>query len=226
MSNIFTDRLPVGFTVTAHTGAMDTPDNSIESIKAAIASGADVLEFDLNFTEDKRPCLSHNKPIEDESLVYLDEALKLIAEDDKILINIDIKKTDDLASVERAVEKFGLQQRSFMTGIDECFVPAVLEQCTFLKYYLNMNLDGIDTKNENAIDDIIKRVKANNAIGVNFSHKYINKKLVSAVHKAGLLVSAWTANTKDDMIKLINLGVDNITTKKPDELISLIKSEK
>ena len=54
--------LPVNFTFTAHTGCMGTDDNSIQSIEVAVANGADIVEFDLNFTDDGEPVLAHDAP--------------------------------------------------------------------------------------------------------------------------------------------------------------------
>ena len=43
--------LPKDFTVTAHTGCMKTEENSLESFKAGIENGANIVEFDLYFTK-------------------------------------------------------------------------------------------------------------------------------------------------------------------------------
>jgi len=46
---------------------------------------------------------------------------------------------------------------------------------------------------------------------------------VQAAHKADLAVSTWTANTKNEMKRLISCGVDAITTNFPDRLRSLME---
>ena len=66
--------LPAGFTYTAHTGCMDTDDNSLESIEKGAEYGADIVEFDLNFTADNTPVLCHDEPKGGE--VTLEEAFK------------------------------------------------------------------------------------------------------------------------------------------------------
>ena len=45
-------------TITAHSGCMGYPDNSIEAMEAGIAVGANIVEFDLYFTADGTPVLS------------------------------------------------------------------------------------------------------------------------------------------------------------------------
>jgi len=41
------------FTITAHTGCENTPDNSIGSVLKAFDSGADIFEIDIRFDENK-----------------------------------------------------------------------------------------------------------------------------------------------------------------------------
>ena len=47
---------PRAFTVTAHTGAMGTPENSLESMRVGFEN-ADIVEFDVRFNADKIPVL-------------------------------------------------------------------------------------------------------------------------------------------------------------------------
>lgn len=46
--------------ITAHTGCMNTPRNSIRSVKAGIAFGADIIEDDIRVTRDGIPVLAHD----------------------------------------------------------------------------------------------------------------------------------------------------------------------
>ena len=55
--------LSAKFTCTAHTGCMDTEENSIEAIEAGIKNCAQIVEFDLNFNQNKEPVLSHDSPV-------------------------------------------------------------------------------------------------------------------------------------------------------------------
>ena len=47
-------------TITAHTGCNGTEPNSITSLEDGYNSGADILEFDLNFDKYGVPYLSHD----------------------------------------------------------------------------------------------------------------------------------------------------------------------
>jgi glycerophosphoryl diester phosphodiesterase len=50
----------------------------------------------------------------------------------------------------------------------------------------------------------------------------VNARQVAAAHKAGLAVAVWTANTKNEMKRMITCGVDAITTNYPDRLRSVM----
>lgn len=49
---------------------------------------------------------------------------------------------------------------------------------------------------------------------------------VEEAHKLGLKIYPWTANTREDMVKFIQMGVDGITTDKPDLLLQILKELK
>ena len=48
-------KLSTEFTCTAHTGCMDSEENSIEAIQAGVENSAQIVEFDLNFNESNEP---------------------------------------------------------------------------------------------------------------------------------------------------------------------------
>jgi glycerophosphoryl diester phosphodiesterase len=52
---------------------------------------------------------------------------------------------------------------------------------------------------------------------------WITARGVTAAHKAGLTVAAWTANTKNEMKRMMTCGVDAIATNFPDRLRSLME---
>ena len=53
---------------------------------------------------------------------------------------------------------------------------------------------------------------------LNYRFGLLNRDLAERVHSDGLLVSAWTADTRRTMRRLIACGVDSITTNRIDAL--------
>ena len=80
--------LPEGFTVTAHSGSMGFPDNSIEAMEAGVRAGAAIVEFDLRFTKEGEPVLSHDAPRGE--CATLGDAFAFLAAHPDVLANVDI----------------------------------------------------------------------------------------------------------------------------------------
>ena len=211
-------------TVTAHTGCCGTEDNSMAALVKAVETGADIVEFDLRFTGEGVPVLTHNLPATDEC-VSVDEAFAYLA-DKSIRVNIDAKETSNFKAVEALEKKYGMESRCFFTGIGKDFVAPLKEQFPDAVYYYNCIIPPVVGEFRPYINSLIKKIKNSGAVGLNCNYITLSQKMTDAVQAAGLEVSAWTANDKAAMEKLINLGVDNITSRFPNEVIALLSSAK
>ena len=212
--------LLAGFTYTAHTGCMDTPDNSLEAIEKGAENGAQIVEFDLNFTADNKAILSHDAPKGGE--VTLEEAFQKLSAYEKLKANVDAKSTANLGEVQALAEKYGLLDRIFYTGIELDDVEAVRHDSPKIKYFLNVSIEKTKNKNEEYIASLVKTVSDSGAVGINFSKKYATEEIVRAFHDAGLLVSVWTADSDYDIYRILSLSPDNITTRRPDKLKDIV----
>ncbi|MBP3939788.1 MAG: glycerophosphodiester phosphodiesterase [Clostridia bacterium] len=210
-----------GLTYTAHTGCVDTTDNSLESIDAAVKYGAAIVEFDLNFTADGTAVLSHDKPKGNE--VTLSEAFKRISSFENLLVNVDVKNTSHLEAVKPLAEKHGIADRFFYTGITESDCASVSKKSPGVPYYLNTKVRKLQSKKY--LEKLTKKVSDCGAIGINFNKKNASKKLVDFFHEKGLLVSIWTANSEEDINRLLSFSPDNITTRRPDLFKSIIEKK-
>ncbi|MEW5719037.1 MAG: glycerophosphodiester phosphodiesterase family protein [Chloroflexota bacterium] len=68
-------------------------------------------------------------------------------------------------------------------------------------------------------DEIAAELVAVGAQGVGVEKSYLAKPLITAFKQAGLIVGAWTVDDFVEMWNLIDLGVDMITTNRPNLLI-------
>lgn len=208
--------LPDGFTCTAHTGCVGTEDNSLESIEKAVEFGADIVEFDLNFTAEGIPVLSHDEPKGDE--VTLDDAFKKVSEYKNLKVNVDIKSCAALDKVAPLAEKYGILDRVFYTGVFEHYVESVKADSPEVEYYLNIDVEKISKHSPEYLASLVETVRENGAIGINMNKNNATKELVNFFHDNGLLVSVWTVNEENDMHKILYFAPDNITTRNPDTL--------
>ena len=205
--------LPKDFTITAHTGCMGTKANSVDSIIAADAAGADIVEFDLRFDKSGTPVLTHDAHY-DKNTVTLAQAFGVLS-GLKLRVNIDVKDTAYLEKVPPLAEEYGLKDRIFFTGIGKDFVPAVKEKCPDIPYYLNLNILPHLPDDEKYVESVIKQLRDSGAVGLNTNRLNVTAKLVRAVQDAGFPVSVWTATTAAQIHKAAAAGPDNITTKDP-----------
>jgi len=192
--------------VTAHAGALKTKPNTLDSIRAGLACGAGVIEVDVRFLPDGVPVLGHTKA--GANAARLEDVFALM-QGCETAINLDMKETAHVARMAELVAQHGLQERAFMTGLFKTGCAA-LRDCG-LPYYLN----AADPAAAGALG----------ALGINISYRLCTKKLVQRTHEHGLLVSVWTVNRRQAMRKMLRMGVDNITTRKPDALLELLNHD-
>lgn len=57
----------------------------------------------------------------------------------------------------------------------------------------------------------LERIK-DNPQNIDIYHRNVTKDLIDSMHAMGKEVNAWTANEKDDAERLVNIGIDYITT--------------
>lgn len=213
-------KLPDGFTITAHTGCMDTEENTLESIKTGAENGASIVEFDLYFTKDGEPVLAHDEPVGGE--ITLDEAFEYISKIPNIKVNVDVKTCDALGKVYPLAEKYGIEDRIFYTGINEEDVETVKNDSPEVAYYLNMDVKKSKATDREYLISLVEKVKNAGAVGINFNYKTATKELVDIFRENGLLVSIWTVNDEYNMYKILSFLPDNITTRNPDELSRIV----
>lgn len=206
--------LPEDFTLTYHAGALKTEPNTVESINAALAHGAKVVEFDVTFRPDGTPVIIHAAaPAENEG-VLLDDALAAVAKDGKCRINLDIKSTANLPQVDALVKKHNLFERVFYTGVFREWVETV-KAGSDIPYYLNHKLSSEESENKELLQKLAEEIISLGAMGLNSNFRNASLTATEVMHKNGLLVSYWTVNGSKNAAKVIGYKPDNITTKKP-----------
>lgn len=212
--------LPKGFTITAHTGCEGTEYNSAESIRVGAKYG-EIVEVDLNFTKKNEPVLAHTFAKNDS--LPLDDAFSVLAELPNTRMNIDVKVGPNLKAVYDCAVKHGVEDRILYTGIENEKLTAAKRDTPEIPFYLNVTVTRFKMLRKGYIDFLVSETKKHGAIGLNMSYKPCTKALIDAFHKEGLIVSLYTCNSEKAMLKALNLGADNITTRNPKKLRSLIE---
>ncbi len=212
-------------TVTAHSGSMGLPDNSIEAMEAGILAGASIVEFDLRFLPDGAPILSHDDPAD--AAVGLADAFALLQKYPGVCANVDVKDPCGLDAVVPLAKQMGVLDRLFYTGVGENWVTTVKEKSPEIPYYLNADVPESDDAPENTTQAeayalLAEKTKRLGAVGINIHHSHLNAALLRAFREAGLPVSVWTVNKPEDIARITALRPDNITTRRPDLVLAAL----
>lgn len=213
------------FTITAHTGAYGTEMNSIEAVEAAIKNNVQILEVDVRQRPNGTLVMSHELVVTNNDGAPLEDALKLIKEKEDMQINFDIKETRVLNDLHALLIDYNLLDRSFLTGIEQINVKAVKNSnCANMDYYLNYKPSKFKAFSDDYRQKIIKLLEDTGAVGINCNYKFAGSQLSNLLHKKGYKLSVWTVDSERSAKKMLVIKPDNITTKDPDMINSVINN--
>lgn len=225
-------------------GAAIRPENTMSAFENAMKMGVDYIELDVHLSKDGVPVVIHDSGLErttdgtgkvedktleelkkldcgkwfsekfrEEKIPELEEVMDLVK--DKTGLVIEIKNCDDLYD-----------------GIEEKIVKLVREK-NMVRDIIIISFNYDRLKKVNELDESIdtgflyggnKTDVCNMALdaGIDYISPYwqnVNEELIKEAHSHNLRVSIWTVNDTDVMKKFIGMGVDAITTDRPDLLL-------
>lgn len=215
-------QLPEDFTITAHSGAFDTPDNSEEFVKRAVKENCSVIELDVTFRPSGRPVMIHSDSPSENEGTPLENAFAIIARHPSIKMNLDLKSLANLPALDKMLREFGLFERAFCTGVYENQAP-IVKANSAVPYYINVETNSHERCEPAFAEEVAEHIIAAGGLGINSHYDSVSNVIVRAVHGRGLKVSVWTANDVRAMQKCLKLLPDNITTRHPDMLKNLIE---
>lgn len=219
-------------TAVAHRGdPYRARENTLASVRSAIARGADAVEVDVRLTRDGVPVLLH------------DATLKRLWEVDRPLDRLSHAEVTELTrggvpTLREAVAALdGRRIMVDMPGADEKAVREIVgtvHECgaAELAYYCAgattmLRVRAADPAAEIAMTwttlapprpELLAAVRPR---WLNYRFGVVSRELVERNHRDGLLVSAWTADTRRTMRRLLAHGVDSITTNRVHTLIAV-----
>ncbi len=224
-------------TITSHRGdSKNAPENTLPAVELALDSASDYIEIDVQETKDGEVVLMHdstmarttgvNKKVSDltlEEIKQLDagswfsqeyagtqvptlrEVLELCK--GKCNLNIEIKAGKNMPDLEEKVvqliEEYDFSRQCVVTSVYKKSLKKVkacnkeirtgyILSSAYGRYYLDKEIDFLSMRTT-----------------------LITERVVRLSHKYGKEVYVWTVNTKEDAIRMSQLGVDNIITDRP-----------
>ncbi|MCX5340483.1 glycerophosphodiester phosphodiesterase [Streptomyces atratus] len=216
-------------TAVAHRGdPYRVRENTLPSIRSALERGADAVEVDVRVTRDGVPVLLHDSTLErlwghdvrldrltHEELTDLTgggvptlrDAL-LAAGTHRVMVDLPGSTDDSVRRIVGEVRECGAGERAYY-----CAGPDAMLRVRAADPSAEIALTWTTLAPPRAalLDAVRPR-------WLNYRFGLVDRELTDRLHRDGLLVSAWTADTKRTMRRLVRQGVDSITTNRVDAL--------
>ena len=212
-------------------------ENSIASLKAAQDNGFWGSECDIHITADDVVLVNHNDDIEGkliethnyadfeqdllpngEKRPTLDEYLDQAAKSTTTKLVIEFKKHKVQDREDKMVEKTieALKAHGLYDPERVLFISFSRHICDLIAeghpQFINQFLSANVVKNESPVHYAKRGINGIDYYYVMFN---ANPKWIDQAHELGMSVNAWTVNEEKDMLKMIELGIDAITTNYP-----------
>lgn len=210
-----------GFTITAHTGAYNTPDNSMESLEKAIEHGDASFEIEVRQRPNGTIVMSNDIINTNSDGTEITAAFQRVKKTDMHL-NLDIRETRVLKNLHDLIVDYSLTDRVTLTGIEVFQANKVKENCPGVEYYVNYMPSRINIFTEDYQQKIIDMLEKTGAIGINCNYKYASRTLSNLLHKNGYKLSIWTVDGKYQIKRALVNTADNITTNNPQKVQHII----
>jgi glycerophosphoryl diester phosphodiesterase len=191
--------------ITAHSACEKTPPNSREHILAAIASGAEMIEVDVRMVEGELR-LSHDVPEDASACVTLRECFSLVAPEENLHMNIDVKTEGLLEPVMTLAKEFSMVGRIIFTGAcnDDRALALSLGSDVWRSMWPGQE-----------ISDGISENKKDGSPFLNVAYCMITEENDKALRENGFGFSAWTVDKEYFLRLFLKMGISNITTRNP-----------
>ncbi|MEU5659624.1 glycerophosphodiester phosphodiesterase [Streptomyces sp. NPDC047737] len=216
-------------TAVAHRGdPYRARENTLPSIRSAVARGADAVEIDVRVTRDKVPVLLHDATLErlwghdvrvdrlghreltertGGGVPTLREALSAVG-DRRIMIDLPGATGAGVREVVGVVRESGAADRVYYCANTEAMLRVRAADPS-----AEIALTWTTLAPPRAV--LLEAVRPR---WLNYRFGLLSRELAARNHADGLLVSAWTADTRRTMRRLLAYGVDSITTNRIDAL--------
>ncbi|MFJ8957478.1 glycerophosphodiester phosphodiesterase [Streptomyces sp. NPDC102381] len=219
-------------TAVAHRGdPYRVRENTLPSLRSALERGADAVEIDVRLTRDAVPVLLHDSTLErlwgherplsalscDEVRGLTEDGVPTLA--DALEACRDARVMIDLPGADaRAV-------RTVVGAVRDCDAEDRVYYCagaeTMLKVRTASPSAEIALTWTSLAPPRPALLAALTPRWLNYRFPLVTRALAARVHHEGYLLSAWTPDTKRSMRRLLDIGVDSITTNRVDVLTSL-----
>jgi glycerophosphoryl diester phosphodiesterase len=222
------------------------PENTTPSMELCFKMNADAVELDVWMSKDGRVMVSHDgntsrtahgqnyvinntdssvlrqldvsfdkgEQYKGTRIPFLEEYMKILPAGKQMVLEFkDVPSS--VAPVKKILEDSGKMDQVILISFKLDTLTEGHKQMPNLKtYYLASAKKGVKPA---AIDpNVVKEAKDAGFTGVDLDYRYLTDDLVKAIRAAGLGLVVWTVDKPEDIERMVKIGVDGITTNKPD----------
>ncbi|MET8475571.1 glycerophosphodiester phosphodiesterase [Streptomyces sp. NPDC006422] len=219
-------------TAVAHRGdPYRVRENTLPSLRSALERGADAVEVDVRVTRDAVPVLLHDATLErlwqherplsalsyDEVRGLTEGGVPTLADaleacgDARVMIDLPGADARSVRTIVGAVADCGAQERVYYCAGAQTLLQV---RAAAPAAELALTWTTLAPPRAGVLAALAPR-------WLNYRFSLITRDLAAKVHHDGYLLSTWTPDTKRSMRRLLDLGVDSITTNRIDVLTSL-----
>ncbi|MEU3833198.1 glycerophosphodiester phosphodiesterase [Streptomyces microflavus] len=206
-------------------------ENTLPSIRSALDRGADAVEIDVRVTRDGVPVLLHDATLDrlwghdrrvdrlthQEVLELTGGGVPTLAEalaaagEHRVMVDLPGSTDASVKKIVGTVRDCGAGDRAYY-----CASADAMLRVRAADPAAEIALTWTTLAPPRPV--LLEAVKPR---WLNYRFGLVSRELADRAHRDGLLVSAWTADTKRTMRRLIERGVDSITTNRIDTLHKL-----
>ncbi|MFF0000399.1 glycerophosphodiester phosphodiesterase [Streptomyces avermitilis] len=221
-------------TAVAHRGdPYRVRENTIDSLRSALRQGADAVEIDVRLTRDGVPVLLHDETLKrlweqdrplrslswdevrgltDGGVPTLVDALAATGES-RVMLDLPGAGPRAVGRIVDVIREYGAEERVYYCA----GAPAMLAvRAADPAAEIALTWTTLAPPRPALLDAVRPR-------WLNYRFSLVDRELTARVHREGYLLSAWTPDTRRSMRRLLDMGVDAITTNRIDALCALRK---
>ncbi|MFE0510761.1 glycerophosphodiester phosphodiesterase [Streptomyces sp. NPDC058964] len=211
-------------------------ENTTDSLRSALLQGADAVEIDVRLTRDDVPVLLHDETLKrlwghDRRLRSLsaDEVRRLTrggvptlaealaaTDGSRVMVDLPVRLDRRTAgAVLDVVRQCGARDRVYYCAGAEAMLAV---RAADPSAEIALTWTSLAPPRPAVLDAVRPR-------WLNYRFALVDQALAARVHHGGHLLSVWTPDTRRTMRRLLDLGVDSITTNRIDALCTLRQGE-
>lgn len=220
--------------VVGHRGACAVaPENTLASLEAAVAAGADLVEFDVS----PGLRLAHAPRDAGPDALDLDAALSFLRAHD-VGVHVDVKLAGYEGDVVARIAAHGLDDRALLSTARPAVARRLARAAPRLARAIGYPRDRYGLARL-SWPDLLSRPGArtlraamplrvapllhrSHAHHIALHHALCSRAAVAAAHRSGAAVLAWTVNEPGDALRLAELGVDAIVSDDPGSILQTL----